>query len=218
MIRRLALAALAVALCAVAPSLAAAAPYPPYDGVQSFPAIQGHADPEEYSWEVQLEEGQTLESVDDQNAVVRWEGGTVAFTITASAAHDAVGATVPTSLAVSEGNILTLTVHHRAGNPAAGGAPFDYPVVAGEGWEGGFVTHVVTMPAPEAVVAPPTPRCVVPKLVGKSLRAARRQLRKAHCKLGKVRGERARGAKVVRQYRRPAKELPAGTQVDVKLS
>jgi hypothetical protein len=212
-IRRLALTAVAVGLCALAPSLAAAAPYPPYDGTQSFQSIQGPAGPEEYSWEVQLKEGQTLESVDDQNAVVRWEGGT-SFTIPAGAAHDAIGTTVPTSLAVSEGNVLTLTVHHRAGNSAAGGAPFAYPVVAGEGWEGGFVTHPT--PPPEPVVAP-SPPCVVPRLVGKSLRAARKQLRKASCKLGPVRGERARGAKVARQYRRAGKEFAAGTEVGVKL-
>ena len=71
------------------------------DGAQTFPSIQGPEGAEEYSWEVQLHEGQTLESVDDQNAVVRAEDGTVVFTISAVAAHDSVGTTVSTSLAVA---------------------------------------------------------------------------------------------------------------------
>jgi hypothetical protein len=214
--RRAVPAVLIAVLFAVLPSTAAAADYPPYAG-QSFPTIHGPADPEEFSWEVQLEEGQTLEQVDDQHAVVRWESGPEAFTIPATPAHDAIGTTVPTTLAVSEGNVITLTVHHRAGNPAEEGAPFVYPVSAGEGWEGGFATVTVTFPSPEPV-AQPTPSCVVPNLRGKSLRASRRQLRKANCKLGDVRGEKARGAKVKRQFRRPGKVLPAGTEVSVKLS
>ena len=59
-------------------------------------------------------------------AVYYTEDERLAFTINAGLAHDAEGSNVPTSLGVSEGNILTLTVHHRAGNPAASGAPFVY--------------------------------------------------------------------------------------------
>jgi beta-lactam-binding protein with PASTA domain len=63
----------------------------------------------------------------------------------------------------------------------------------------------------------PTPLCIVPDLSGRTLKAARRQLRRSHCKLGDVRGERSRGARVVRQFRKPGRELPAGTEVGVKL-
>ena len=66
-----------------------------------------------------------------------------------SDAHDAVGKSVPTTLEVSPPNVVTLTVHHRAGNPAAGGAPFTYPIFEGSGWEGGFSTFEVTVPPSE---------------------------------------------------------------------
>jgi hypothetical protein len=46
---------------------------------------------------------------------------------------------------------------------------------------------------------------------------ARRALRQAHCTLGPVHGKRGRGAKVLEQYRRVGKLLPAGTAVGVKL-
>lgn len=215
----LAIAAAALSLGVVATAAGAAEPPPPFDGLMTFPAIQGPADPEEFSWEVQVGEGEELRLIDDKHAGVFWvEDDQLARQITAQLAHDADGATVPTTLAVSEGNIVTLTVHHRAGNPAAGGAPFVYPVVAGAGWEGGFQTHIAEVTQPPAPALAPAPaQCVVPNLVGASLRASRKMLRSAHCSLGPVRGQRTRRAKVVRQYRRPGKVLPPGTGVGVKL-
>jgi hypothetical protein len=123
---------------------------PPYDGDMSFPMINGPTDPEEFSWEVVLGEDQELESIDDQHAQVFYtEGHHPAFDIFATASHDADGSSVPTSLSVSGGDVITLTVHHRAGDPAKGGAPFDYPINAGRGWEGGFTTQIVAGPPAE---------------------------------------------------------------------
>ena len=129
---------------------------------------------------------------------------------------------MPTTLAITQPNIVALTVHHRAGNPAAGGAAFEYPVTAGEGWEGGFQTHQVAMPSgevpPGETSAPvSTSHCTVPHLGDRTLRAAGKMLRRSHCKLGEVRGERGRGARVVRQFRQAGKSLPAGTEVGVKV-
>ncbi|MDX6634233.1 MAG: hypothetical protein QOF06_436 [Solirubrobacterales bacterium] len=193
---------------------AAAAALPVYDGGQTFPAIQGPEGPEDYSWEVKFGEGEELKAIDEHHAGVFWEDGTEAMTITAVAAHDAIGTDVPTTLTVTEPNIITLTVHHRDGNPAAGGAPFDYPVTAGEGWEGGLKTE-------EAIVTegdqPPAPlTCVVPDLTNRTLRASRKILHRAHCKLGRVRGERRREVRVAQQYRQVGKVLPVWTAVDVK--
>lgn len=199
---------------------ASAEPVPPFDGAISFPDIQGPEDPEEFSWAVKLDDEEELRAIDDTHAGVYWVGTeTLAMTITARPAHAADGANVPTTLAVTQPNIVTLTVHHRAGNPAAGGAPFDYPVVAGAGLEGGFQQHIVVGPPPtEQAIKPPVPVvCSVPHLSGSTLKAARRQLRRSHCRLGAVRGERSRGARVVKQFRRPGRELPAGTEVGVKL-
>jgi hypothetical protein len=202
----------------------------------SFPPIHEPSDPEEYSWEVTLQEGQSLKSVDSQSAEVLYEAETVAFLIQAEAAHDAQGATVPTTLAVTVPNIVTLIVHHRAGNPAAANAPFAYPVTAGAGWEGGFQTEIVKGPEDEAEVkareereriarrereaaqlAKAAERCLVPRLKGISLEAARKKLKAADCTLGKVRGHRTKTAKVVKQNPRPGNVLSPGAKVNVKL-
>jgi hypothetical protein len=60
--------------------------------------------------------------------------------------------------------------------------------------------------------------CVVPKLIGKTLKASRRKLRKANCRLGKVKGKKSKTAKVITQRPKPRKVLPAGSKVKVKLS
>ncbi|HYH54236.1 MAG TPA: hypothetical protein VD761_08900 [Solirubrobacterales bacterium] len=222
--RATALAVFAALLCALAPASAVAEEIPPYEGSMSFPAIQDPAGPEEFPWEVQLYEGQELRQIDDRRAAVYYtESEHLAFGIGPGAAHDVVGTDVPTTLTVTQPNVITLTVHHRAGNPARGGAPFDYPVNAGAGWEGGFVTYRVLMPPAEtsAPLPPPVsviaPACLVPNLGGKSLKASRRALRGSNCSLGPVRGERAKGAKVAKQYRQPGSSLPAGAVVGVKL-
>ena len=197
---------------------AAAEPLPPFDGAMAFHAIPGPEAEEDFSWQVSVGAEEELRAIDDTHAGVYWvETETLAMTIAASQAHDAEGTTVPTTLAVTQPDVVTLTVHHRAGNPAAGGAPFVYPVSAGAGWEGGFQTTAVAMPPTEQAIAPPAPRCTVPDLAGRSLRASRRQLRRSHCRLGEVRGERSRGARVVKQFRPAGRSLPAGTEVGIKL-
>jgi hypothetical protein len=204
----------------------ATASLPVFNGLISLPSIVGPSDPEEYSWEVQLDGGQSLKLADVQHVILYYNDDEAhpALVITAPEAHDASGASVPTSLDVSEGNVLTLTIHHRDGNPNAAGAPFDYPIVDGPGWEGGFVTHRIEMPPPEitstqtATSAGPT-QCVVPKLKGETLPAARRFLRKAGCRLGAVRrpvAGRANG-RIVRQAERPGNALPHGSRVGVSL-
>lgn len=212
---------------------------PIFDGVMSFPAIQGSSDAEEFSWEVQLPEGQELEQVDSQHAIVYYtEGHVTAFEITVTPAHDASGATVPTSLAVSEGNVLTLTVHHRAGNPLADGAPFNYPVLPGEGWVVIDEGVVIVNPPDESIdevsgrVAQANPggvtgrpsgssQCRVPGLTGRSLAGARKRLRSANCKVGRVSRRRsAEGApgRVVNQSPKAGTVLAARAKVDLTLA
>ena len=57
--------------------------------------------------------------------------------------------------------------------------------------------------------------CVVPKLTGKKVKAARRKLKKAECKLGKVRGDRS--SAIVGQHPKPGKKLAPGSRVRVAL-
>lgn len=151
------LAILATAACACAwlagatGALADIASPPPYDGGMGFPVIHDPSGPEEFSWEVELSGNQELQQVDERHAEVIYGVSEVtAFDITAEDAHDANGAEVPTTLVVSEGDIITLVVHHRAGNPLTG-QPFVYPVVSGAGFERGFesTTFWVNMPPPD---------------------------------------------------------------------
>jgi len=207
--------AVVLTLCAAAlPVGAGAQPLPPYEG-GSFPTIERAEGAEEFSWEVNFDEEEELRSIDEHHAGLFYSDGFQTLTFTAIEAHDAEGVTVPTTLAVTQPNILTLTVHHRAGNPAAGGAPFRYPVVAGRGYEGGFQTIHVAMSPTEQAPAPV--QCVVPDLTDRTLKTSRRMLTRANCSLGPVRGERSRGARVVRQYRAAGKSLPLGTEVGVKV-
>jgi PASTA domain len=195
-------------------------------GTGGFPNITGPEAPEEYPVRYdQLSPQLVMRQVDDQEIVVEYkESGIVAWTIKATLAHDAVGATVPTTVSLTEGNVVTLTVHYRAGNPAAGGAPFAYPITEGKGWEGGYRTTSFEMNEPKPPAAPPEPAppipCTVPSLHGLSLKAAKARLRAANCTVGQVRlaaGATAGKGKVVKQFRPAGTQLGAGTPVAVKL-
>jgi hypothetical protein len=215
------------ALAASAPG-AGASELPECHFPNSFATIHGPSDPEECFWELHLGEEQVARQQDDQHIAVYYTGHLPAYTITAQAAHDAEGTAVPTTLRLSGRDIAILTVHHRAGNPAAGGAPFDYPIVDGAGWEGGSHTTVVEMSPPQPVVSPagespPTPvgpTCGVPSLEHESLHRARTQLRAAGCALAHVHrrpGVRAHTGRVVRQTPPPGTEGALGLSVTITL-
>jgi len=121
---------------------------PIYDGAMTFQSIRTPTGTDEFSWIVNLRPGQYMEKVDARTVqVISSVLQSPVFTITAIEAHDAVGSTVPTTLSAS-GSTITLKVLHKAGNPAAGNAPFVYPVIAGSGWEGGIIVHQVVGPPP----------------------------------------------------------------------
>jgi hypothetical protein len=244
------LCALVASLCVVAAS-AAAEPVegpslPSYDGDLSFGILYGPADPDEFSWQVKLQPGEALRQLSETVAEVEYTGtGHEAFDIVAIEAHDADGAKVPTSLRVSDPDIVTLTVHDREGNPAAGGAPFVYPVLAGAGWEGGFQSPVFIKGPPDEMeieaervaaerareaqqaaapgTVPPSaaPTCTVPSLHGFGLVAVKKLLRGADCAIGQVRlgqGATKGKGKVVTQFKPAGAQLDAGAPVAVKLA
>jgi hypothetical protein len=70
---------------------------------------------------------------------------------------------------------------------------------------------------------PPSPKCIVPELIGKKLRPAKRKIRAAGCAVGKVTKPKARKGKkrgpLVVKSSRPStgKSLPVGSQVDLRL-
>ncbi|HEX6780646.1 MAG TPA: hypothetical protein VF125_01310 [Solirubrobacterales bacterium] len=114
---------------------------PAYDGLMAFQDIRMPSAPKIYSWKVKLGEDETLQLIDERHAGVFWADGTQAMMISAGAAHDADGKEVLTTLSVSEGDVITLTVHHDV-------AGVVYPVVAGVGYEGGFQQIVAEGPPP----------------------------------------------------------------------
>jgi hypothetical protein len=117
---------------------------PKYNGLTAFQAIREASAPETYSWEVTLLPGQTLKVLEGGDfAAVYFEDGTEAMLISPSPATDAVGHAVPTHLAVTGSNVITLTVEHHKGS-------YVYPVVAGPAYEVGYSTV-------EAIIPPPPP-------------------------------------------------------------
>lgn len=205
---------------------------PASDGGLGFPDITGPERPEEYPFQLHpVSPEMSLRQIDDQEIVVEYpELGIVAYSLQAGPAHDAVGSTVPTTIALSqdeEGPVVTISVHFRAGNPAAGGAPFVFPILQGKGWEGGYRTESFEMNEPKPPAsepppspAPPVPTCTVPALRGLDLRAAKIRLRGADCTIGKVRLARRATVgtgKVAKQFEPAGAELVAGSPVAVKL-
>jgi PASTA domain len=245
-VRRKMLAATAF-LCALVASLAfavasAAAESPdsaPVRGVSDggfgFSEITGPEAPEEYPILMELGPRQELrQQSDTQVGIYFKEDGVLAFSVESPGAHDAEGATVPTTLEKTGEDEITMTFHFRAGNPAAGGAPFVYPITTGAGWPGGWHGFSFLIPGeferseqqiieanPPAPTEPaPVITCKVPTLHGYSLRGAKNRLRAAHCGIGAVHlaaGATGGKGKVVKQFHAAGTELAAGAPVAVKL-
>jgi PASTA domain/Divergent InlB B-repeat domain len=118
-----------------------------------------------------------------------------------------------------QGTPVTLTATASAGSTFAG-------------WSGGGCsgtgTCAVTLNSDTTVtatfnhVAPPPPHtmCVVPKLKGKKLGAARKAIKKAHCSVGKiakVKSSRKNKGRVVSQKPKPGKHLKKSAKVSLKV-
>ncbi len=78
-----------------------------------------------------------------------------------------------------------------------------------------------TAPSGFTYLAPPARGCRVPKLQGKALKAARKLLKKADCRLGKLKrrvGGTAKVNRVVAQSPKPGKLLAPGTKVNLTVA
>jgi hypothetical protein len=120
-----------------------------------------------------------------------------------------------------------------ATSPAASPGPVDVTVTTVAGKSATGSGDVFTYNAPPAATMAPAARtapaaaaagpvlCVVPKLKGRKLRAAKRALHKRHCRIGKVirkhRKRAPRRARVIKQRPRPRTVRPAGAKVHVWL-
>lgn len=74
---------------------------------------------------------------------------------------------------------------------------------------------------------PPRPRCVVPRLIGRTLKDAKKALAKAHCGVGRIsklrvkrtsKGKKVGAGSVIRQAPRPGIRKPAGSKVAITLA
>jgi IPT/TIG domain len=124
---------------------------------------------------------------------------------------------VPASSFVVDSELQITAVAPAAVNPG----PVDISVTAAAGTSpavsGDQFTYVAPTPTPSLLPpSPPTP-CVVPTLVGKNLKVARKALAGGKCKLGKVTGVRGKRAKIVKQSPKPGTVRTAGSSVSVKL-
>jgi PASTA domain-containing protein/IPT/TIG domain-containing protein len=75
--------------------------------------------------------------------------------------------------------------------------------------------------APPAPPAPPAPTCKVPKLKGKTLKSAKKRIRAADCRVGKLtkkEGATAKDGEVVKQVPKPGATVPTTTKVKVTLA
>jgi hypothetical protein len=102
-----------------------------------------------------------------------------------------------------------------------------------EGWSGagcsGTGTCVVKMGADQTATAtfadgtkpPPTAKCVVPKVTGKSLKAAEHAIKADHCKVGKITrafSSKVKKGKVISQKPKPHKRLMHNAKVSLLVS
>jgi hypothetical protein len=140
------------------------------------------------------------------------KAGTGSGTVSSSPAGIQCGTTC--TQAFAHGAEITLSASPAAGSTFAG-------------WAGacsGTGACTATMDADRSVTATflaGAHRCVVPKLKGKTLKAAKKALRKAHCGLGKVSrapSSKVRKGRVIAQKPRPGVKRRAGAKVALTLS
>ncbi|MEA2424047.1 MAG: hypothetical protein QOH13_457, partial [Thermoleophilaceae bacterium] len=119
----------------------------------------------------------------------------------------------------------------RGNNQDATPVTATFTVATASDTAGGTVTEPVTTPAPVATPSPPSPpspaavKCVVPKLIGLTLKAAKKALAKRHCRLGKVTKSKAkrstkkpRKGTVIAQRPKRGSQRPAGSKVALVLA
>jgi hypothetical protein len=135
--------------------------------------------------------------------------GDGAGTVTSSPAGIACGTTC--SRAYTYGSSVTLTPSAASGSAFAG-------------WSGdctGKATCVIAMTATHSVTASFVKDCVVPKLKGKSLKAARRGLKAHDCGVGRIRrsfSTKVKKGRVVSQRPKPHRLLRHGAKVNLTIS
>lgn len=120
------------------------------------------------------------------------------------------GGVPASSFSVESENRLTAV---SPASPSPGVVDVSVTTIAGSSPTNGADRFQYTAPATP-------PKCVVPNLRGRKLKAARKRARRSGCKIGKVtvlRGATAKTGEVVRQKPKAGTAVPAGTKVAVTL-
>jgi hypothetical protein len=101
-----------------------------------------------------------------------------------------------------------------SGGSSSGGSGGNAPPASTPQQSGGEPESAQT-PGATPDTSTSTPRCVVPRLKGRTLALAKRLLKRAGCRLGKVskRKSRKHAGTVLRQAKKPGRKLPRGTRV-----
>ncbi|HET6867778.1 MAG TPA: PASTA domain-containing protein [Solirubrobacteraceae bacterium] len=92
------------------------------------------------------------------------------------------------------------------------------------GWSGacsGIGACTLTLTANQDAIANFKPLCVVPKVKGKTLATAKKAIKRAQCKVGKVTkvfSAKVKKGRVIAQKRKPGNKLAAGTKITLKVS
>jgi uncharacterized delta-60 repeat protein len=167
----------------------------------------------------------TLSMNADQTVTARFESDK---TLTLAKAGNGTGTVSSSPAGISCGSscvssfryetTVTLTASAAAGSSFAG-------------WSGagcsGAGTCTVTLDADRSITASfeqvktPSPLCIVPKVKGKTLKAAKRAITKSHCLVGKVTrtySAKVKKSRVISQKPKPGRKLAAGSKVKLTLS
>jgi hypothetical protein len=191
---------------------------PPLATGQSRTVAEEGAFPYELGFGAELQPAPTIASL--VPSIGPTSGGT-AVLITGTDLEGATavsfGSSAAPSFAVDSETQLTAIAPAGAAGPVA----ISVTTPAGSATSGGQFTYVTpATAAPSPVSALPPAACTVPKLKGKMLKAAKRALRAADCKLGgvaKIAGATAKSGRVKWQKPRPGTTSGPGTKVSVGL-
>jgi hypothetical protein len=148
--------------------------------------------------------------------------GGIAVTITGTDFEGAsavkFGTTPAQSFTVNSESTITAVAPAAA---TATGVPLSVTTVAGTASSSEPFSYTTPPAPPTPAPAPATATCRVPKLGGKTLKSAKKRIRAADCKVGKVTkrdGATARDGEVLKQFPKAGANVPAKTKVKVTLS
>jgi hypothetical protein len=180
-------------------------------------AVKGTAEGYELAFNADVQPAPTVASIAPGTGAT---GGGTSVTITGTDFEGAsavkFGSISAQSFTVNSESSITAVAPASAGATAV---PVSVTTVAGTATSPQAFTYAdpPAPPAPPLVAA----TCKVPKLSGKTLKAAKKRIRAADCKVGKLtkrRGATAKDGEVVRQVPKPGATVPTTTQVKVTLA